>query len=376
MTTAFAPAERSSDNEIKAQFRIFSDDKKLCAILDLIPDFTLILNQNRQIVFANKSLVEFLGNKPLEEILGKRPGELFECVHSEESPAGCGTTEFCKVCGAVNAILNCQNNGQRDIKECEIQSISGKAFNFRVWASPIDKNGSIYTLFTVRDIADEKYRSALEHIFFHDITNTGSGIYGLLAMVEENPELYQEYSDTLTRLSKELLDEISAQRDILQAERGEIAVSRETVMSLDILNDVLDLYKNHRVAQDKKLEIVDDAEDITFFSDPRLIRRVIGNMTKNALEASKCGQKVLISCRKDVACVIFEVHSSVFIEPDVQLSIFKRSFSTKGKGRGWGTYSMKLLSENYLEGKVYFTTDKTHGTSFFAEYPMALSKGK
>jgi K+-sensing histidine kinase KdpD len=376
MTTAFAPAERSSDNEIKAQFRIFSDDKRLCAILDLIPDFTLILNQNRQIVFANKSLVEFLGNKPLEEILGKRPGELFECVHSGESPAGCGTTEFCKVCGAVNAILNCQNNYLRDIKECEIQSISGKAFNFRVWASPIDKNGSIYTLFTVRDIADEKYRSALEHIFFHDITNTGSGIYGLLAMIEENPELYQEYSDTLTRLSKELLDEISAQRDILQAERGEIAVNREYVMSMDILNDVLDLYRNHRVSQDKKLEIADNSEAVSFISDSRLIRRVIGNMTKNALEASKCGEKVLISCRRCEKGVVFEVHNNVFIEPDVQLSIFIRSFSTKGKGRGWGTYSMKLLSENYLEGKVYFTSDITRGTSFFAKYPMNLSEDK
>jgi hypothetical protein len=376
LETAFAPAERSSKDEIMAQFRVFSEDKRLCAILDLIPDFTLILNKNRQVIFGNKVLLEFLDNKPIEDILGKRPGELFECVHSSENLAGCGTTEFCKVCGAVNAILNCQNNSQRDIKECEIQSSSGKAFNFRVWASPIDKNGSVYTLFTIRDIADEKYRCALEHIFFHDITNTGSGIYGLLAMIEESPELYKEYSDTLTRLSKELLDEISAQRDILQAERGEIAVNRETVMSMDILNDVLDLYKNHRVAQDKNLEIADDAEDITFFSDPRLIRRVIGNMTKNALEASKCGEKVLISCRKGAACIIFEVHNSVFIEPDVQLSMFKRSFSTKGKGRGWGTYSMKLLSENYLEGKVYFSTDKTHGTSFFAEYPIALSKGK
>lgn len=34
----------------------------------------------------------------------------------------------------------------------------------------------------------------------------------------------------------------------------------------------------------------------------------------------------------------------------VQLQIFNRSFSTKGKGRGTGTYSMKLLTKRYLKG--------------------------
>lgn len=33
-----------------------------------------------------------------------------------------------------------------------------------------------------------------------------------------------------------------------------------------------------------------------------------------------------------------------------QLQIFQRSFSTKGKGRGLGTYSIKLLTERYLKG--------------------------
>mgnify|MGYP006293419399 CR=1 len=34
--------------------------------------------------------------------------------------------------------------------------------------------------------------------------------------------------------------------------------------------------------------------------------------------------------------------------------LFKRSFSTKGVGRGIGTYSMKLFGEKYLKGKVDF----------------------
>jgi signal transduction histidine kinase len=55
---------------------------------------------------------------------------------------------------------------------------------------------------------------------------------------------------------------------------------------------------------------------------------------------------------------------------DVQLQVFQRSFSTKGSGRGLGTYSMKLLSERYLQGRVTFDTSPAKGTTFRAIYPL------
>jgi sensor histidine kinase regulating citrate/malate metabolism len=47
--------------------------------------------------------------------------------------------------------------------------------------------------------------------------------------------------------------------------------------------------------------------------------------------------------------------------------LFRRSFSTKGRGRGIGTYSMKLLGEKYLKGRVWFTSSPNAGTTFFIE---------
>jgi signal transduction histidine kinase len=49
---------------------------------------------------------------------------------------------------------------------------------------------------------------------------------------------------------------------------------------------------------------------------------------------------------------------------EVQLQLFKRSFTTKGTGRGLGTYSMKLLTERYLKGRIAFTSSETDGTTF------------
>jgi sensor histidine kinase regulating citrate/malate metabolism len=58
------------------------------------------------------------------------------------------------------------------------------------------------------------------------------------------------------------------------------------------------------------------------------------------------------------------------IEPKNQHLIFKKRFSTKGKGRGLGTYSIKMLTENYLKGKVFFESSPESGTIFSVQLPL------
>jgi sensor histidine kinase regulating citrate/malate metabolism len=63
----------------------------------------------------------------------------------------------------------------------------------------------------------------------------------------------------------------------------------------------------------------------------------------------------------------FRVKNVGVMPHDVQMQIFQRSFSTKGRGRGIGTYSIRLLTENYLKGKVSFTSNEVEGTVFSVE---------
>ncbi len=366
--TKFAPPERASAAELKSEIDVFGSDKLLNTVLGSIPDFTLILNKYRQIIFANQSMLNYLGKKDISGIAGLRPGELLNCSHSHEV-SGCGTTEFCRVCGAVRAILSSQS-GVRDVQECSISTLDcEKTFNFRVWSTPYERDGELYTIFTIRDIADEKFRALLEHIFFHDLTNTSSGIYGLLSMVDGDADKFKEYSGILVKLSQELLEEIGAQRDLVMAENNEIVLQQESTSSGEVLQDAFDLYSNHPVAENKNLKIADSV-DITFTSDKRLVRRVVGNMTKNALEASRKGDTVTIGCCIFEGKVRFFVNNPIYISRDIQLNLFKRSFSTKGAGRGLGTYSMKLLTEKFLGGTVSFVSEPGSGTTFYADYPL------
>jgi signal transduction histidine kinase len=54
-------------------------------------------------------------------------------------------------------------------------------------------------------------------------------------------------------------------------------------------------------------------------------------MLKNALEASKKGEKITISCSRDSENVVFSVHNQHEISDAIKMQIFQRSFSTKGE---------------------------------------------
>jgi sensor histidine kinase regulating citrate/malate metabolism len=80
---------------------------------------------------------------------------------------------------------------------------------------------------------------------------------------------------------------------------------------------------------------------------------------------------VTVGCRPAAGRIEFSVHNPAVIPRPAQLQIFQRSFSTKGCGRGLGTYSMRLLS-GYLQGEVFFTSCEGEGTIFRASYPLTL----
>lgn len=93
-------------------------------------------------------------------------------------------------------------------------------------------------------------------------------------------------------------------------------------------------------------------------------------MLKNALEASLLNSKVTLSVVKNESSALFSVHNNSYIDADTQLQLFKRSFTTKGVGRGLGTYSMKLFGEKYLKGSVWFESKQDLGTTFYIELPI------
>ncbi len=365
-------AERASTQEVLEAFHYFERQPLLSILLDAVPNIVLVLNEHRQIVYANRQLLKALGCQNLENVCGLRPGEVFNCVHVKETPSGCGTTEFCRTCGAVKAIMG-SLLGQEMVEECRILRSTNDALEFRVWTTPFTANGQRFTVFCLSDVTHEKRRAVLERVFFHDLLNLAGALQGYVEyLAEAKPEEIDEIRQTIGHLTRRLVTEIRTQQLLASAERGDLEVLPGELATRRFLNELAEGFRRHPVSEGKTLVIDPQSWDGVIVTDRTLLSRVVENMVKNALEAIEPGQTVTVRCLDCGEQVRFEVHNPGVMPLAVQLQIFVRSYSTKGKGRGIGTYSMKLLCERYLGGKVSFESTPENGTTFRVDIPKKL----
>lgn len=370
LKTYFDTPERTPASIIEAKKITILNLLWLQSILEGFPHLALILDKNRQIVAYNsKALKYFIGSNG-DGFYGKRLGEALNCIHSREMEAGCGTSIFCRECGAAQAIKRTNETSKNSLQECRItvnKDDLEEALDFRVHTTKIHIEGEDYILFSVEDIQNEKRRLVLERIFFHDVLNTAAAIKGiseLLPNLKDEKE-FEEFSAMLLKSSDQLIDEIHAQRDLLYAENGILKINLVEVSINDILSKIEALYKEHDLIKNKSFAVKYLLNDIKIKTDSALLVRSIGNLVKNAFEAIKENQEVKLFTEVTDDEISFVVWNEGVIPEAIQLQIFQRSFSTKAKnGRGIGTYSVKLLVEKYLGGKVSFISSPELQTKF------------
>jgi signal transduction histidine kinase len=303
-----------------------------------VPEFVAVLNQERQLVYANTAALGFFNVESSVPLCGRRPGELFKCIHSTETEYGCGTSTACRNCGAVQAILESQSSNLSAIRECTIVARDQDrelTYNFRVVTTPFVIKGERFVLISLSDIGEQKRKGALERIFFHDILNTASSLKVYIDLIRRSSsdEAPLQFVEDLEAITDSLVEEIQSQKMLVSAENGTLEVQKNLISSAQL-------------------------------SDEAILRRVLVNAVKNALEAAETGSTVTIGFGGSSSAVKFFVHNPGMIEESVQSNIFKRYYSTKGGNRGLGTYSMKLLTEEYLGGEVSFWSTADRGTTF------------
>lgn len=366
--THFAPAERAAPVELEREISLFQDSLAL-TLLDCLPICVIILNRHRQIVFGNEVI---RGIAPEKNILGMRPGEALDCIHACEEEGGCGTTIFCRYCGAVRAILK-SLQGRVSTEECVIRRRPGameETLNLQVFSSPFRYDEKEFVLFSVLDISHEKQVKHMEQIFLHDLTNIITGLhYSVQAIKGKVRESLFRRVIPIERSTRRLIEEIDSHRSIFLAEQGTLSMNPQPVNSLRILEETRALFQGHLEAQEKHIGVDPGSQSHDIDTDPVLLKRVLGNMVKNALEASALGETVTLGTLPVDQDVTFTVHNMAVMPEPVQLQVFNRTFSTKGKGRGFGTYGMQLLTERYLGGTISFISKPGLGTVFSLRLP-------
>ena len=370
--TEYAPAERKSFDDIIQDHRDLGLIPIITSVIEAMPNIVFILNDCRQIVYANSVFYEIFGFESKEKILGMRPGEAISCINST-SLGGCGTAEECKNCGAVKSILEALS-GKEVQDECRISLEDNVSLDLSVKVSPINIADKSFLLFSALDISNSKRKRAMERIFFHDVINIAGAVKGLSDVLCDMMNV--DSKDTKLKLAKminrsmdDLVEEIYSQKDLSSAENNELKIKLSYIEAQEVLDNVVNHYKCHPVAIDKTIEIDSKIPKYTFQTDRILLNRVISNMLKNALEASSSEETITLGCNMSDS-LEFWVHNNGYIPLEVQQQIFQRSFSTKGDDRGLGTYSIKMIVKKYLGGSVDFASSEEDGTTFYVRLPL------
>jgi len=372
MDTYFAPAQRTERRKFTNQVETISRNPIMDALLKAAAGILVVVNEDRQIVALNHAFLKGIGVQDAEKVLGMRLGETLHCVHAFEKPNGCGTTESCLSCGAAVAMMAAISDNKTREQICALVSDkNGDVTNtcLLIKAQPIRLEDTRWILIYAQDVTRQQFWINLERIFFHDINNVLTSLYGNIQLLEMNLPENDEVGSLKTGIER-IIREVEMQKTFSLHKQEGINIVCKTVNLGEILQEVRLIFTGHQSSFGKHIKEDWPEQEIVLHTDPILVSRILGNMVINAFESSDRNETIHLKASVTTHHICFEVHNACYIPSKIQKRIFQRHFSTKpGEGRGMGTYSMKLFGEKYLHGKVSFISSKEGGTVFTFNLP-------
>lgn len=318
----------------------------------------ILYHNNRELCPANGKL--------------QQPGDFLHCANAAHSEGGCGTSEYCPDCKLRNSVTQAMNTCQPVDAEVVLTLDNNQKLILQETATPFEFDGNQYAAIFVVNVSDRKQEQMLERVFFHDMMNLVGALGSFVNILKETPD--ETILDEVKKLTDQIMDELSTQKELLYAENGILTLQPGNVTVEEFLSYAAHSLRPMAEVKERELVIRNGCpeEGLTIHTDMKLLHRIVLNMVKNAVEAAPAGTAVTLAATPagGKEAVRFAVHNDSMIPEDFRGSIFHFGLSTKGEGRGIGTYSMKLFGENYLKGKVWFSTGSAEGTTFYFEIPL------
>lgn len=376
MESYYAPAERTACDTLKKQEIEVHKSSVITALMKMLGGVVAILNDKREIISVNEEYLKLANLTEISEAIGLRLGETLSCIHSNEMPGGCGTSKSCSTCGAAISIVSCLATNKPQTRFCSINVSNNNKNNdiyLKVSGVPIEVDGHKMILLFLEDNTSLQKWNSYERIFYHDLQNMIGGVVGIAEILmtpdPSSSSLKSEMTKELFSLSNKMRSELNFQKILLEGSLENIQPLRELIDAAELMQSLTTIYHNHPVSLKKGVAFVLNSENFKFKSDCVMIMRILTNMITNALESSRDGEVVTVSIENNQIStppkVEFSIHNKGVISTEIQERIFTKNFSTKeGGGRGLGTWSMKLLGEEFLGGEVSFSSDQNNGTIF------------
>jgi hypothetical protein len=368
--TFHAPAARASQKQLRKLTELALGNPVLCAVFEAVGGCGVVVDRHRQIIAASDTALSLLGTASGKSIYGLRFGEALGCINVRRGPAGCGTSMQCRHCGAVATMLLAQVNERPVEGQCTItfgESKCEKVRDLKLRITPLLLGGEPVYFVMFQDITAVKWHELQERVFLHDLANLVMGLEGWVEELKEGHT--EETTIQVLEMVHRLGESIESHRAIWRAEASDVRVTPEPISFARVVDELRSQLVASTCAKEHQLLVDVRAATAPLKTDRRLLIRVLGNLLKNAFEASPPEGAVTLTIRSAEDSTVFEVHNLGVIAKEVAAQLFLCRFSTKGVGRGLGLYSVQIFGEHYLGGQVTFTSSEADGTAFRLRLP-------
>jgi signal transduction histidine kinase len=147
-------------------------------------------------------------------------------------------------------------------------------------------------------------------------------------------------------------------------------IKPQILQETDVQKVIEDLLAQNGAPDNIKVSsrVENDAKKIQ--ADPDLLKRILGNLVINAVQAMPEGGKLKVHAyRENGDCVINVQDTGVGIPEAAREKLFTPLFTTKSKGQGFGLAVVKRMTEA-LGGNVNFKSKEGKGTTFIIRLPF------
>lgn len=206
----------------------------------------------------------------------------------------------------------------------------------------------------------------------HEIRNPLTVVKGFLQLYQKDAGFSDDVKGNFTLMIDELniAEQVITQFLTIAKPNNEIEI--ETVDLKVVLQSVTDLLHSYGLLHDNKIELV-MVEDCNIAANNIEIKQLLINIIKNAIEASKIGDSVIVSAGRNKDCTEIKVvdYGQGMSEEEIK-SLGTPFYSLKSKGTGLGLMVCYNIAAKY-KGIIDFQSTKGKGTTVIIRFPSKNS---
>ncbi|MCH1919671.1 response regulator [Shewanella sp. A3A] len=224
-------------------------------------------------------------------------------------------------------------------------------------------------------LENARLKEDLERISRHDIKSPLSAIIGTTELLLENDKLGFEPKEMIGQIRSASLNVLSMINRSLELYKMETGHYQLNPQPFDMVHTLLSAINDARVlAHANQIKVVFTPPEAAclVLGEELLCYTLLGNLLKNAVEASKEHDEVTVNLSVDAAVEI-SIHNRGTVPAEIRNNLFDKHVTLgKAEGSGLGTYSAKLLA-NIQQGDIRFDSSDASGTTFYVTLPKALA---